>query len=361
MSPDERLRLLRDAVQVDVGNRGLARDPDRNLLNACPDDLANACRSLAEHPAPVLAVVTGFFIPSAGLGETDGPLGAVYLARTLPALGVRVLLVGDPFCRRALEAGLEACGLLGQTPVLDVPEHPGGAWWGGGPAPTHVLALERVGPSHRPTSVRAQPGADEAIVRAFLDEVPADHHNRCHTMRGIDITPHTRDASWLFEDAHALTEPPRRAGSVSDRRTDAADGTRLPPVAHAPGSPGPVTLGVGDGGNEIGMGKVPWDVIRRNIPGGAVIACRVAADHLVVAGVSNWGAYALAAGAALARGVRPPAGWFDLDAEEAILRVMVEQGPLVDGVLGRPAVSVDGLPFAPYASPLRRIGEIARS
>ena len=29
------------------------------------------------------------------------------------------------------------------------------------------------------------------------------------------------------------------------------------------------TIGIGDGGNEIGMGKIPWDVIRRNIPAAA--------------------------------------------------------------------------------------------
>ena len=51
-----------------------ARDPAANLFNACPDDLAAACRSLAGHPAPALDVVTGFWIDRvrAGLGPT-GP------------------------------------------------------------------------------------------------------------------------------------------------------------------------------------------------------------------------------------------------------------------------------------------------
>ncbi len=34
---------------------------------------------------------------------------------------------------------------------------------------------------------------------------------------------------------------------------------------------------------------------------------------------------------------------------------MVEKGPLVDGVTGKPTVSVDGLPFDEYVQPLRRI------
>lgn len=51
------------------------------------------------------------------------------------------------------------------------------------------------------------------------------------------------------------------------------------------------TIGVGDGGNEIGMGKLA-DVIREQL---SLVPCRVAADHLIVATVSNWGAMALAA------------------------------------------------------------------
>ncbi len=52
----------------------------------------------------------------------------------------------------------------------------------------------------------------------------------------------------------------------------------------------PVTIGIGDGGNEIGMGKISMETIARNINRGAQIACRVPADHLIVAGISNWGA-----------------------------------------------------------------------
>ena len=51
-----------------------------------------------------------------------------------------------------------------------------------------------------------------------------------------------------------------------------------------------VTIGIGDGGNEIGMGKIPHETIVKNIPNGDLIHCRVPTDHLIVAGVSNWGA-----------------------------------------------------------------------
>ncbi len=106
------------------------------------------------------------------------------------------------------------------------------------------------------------------------------------------------------------------------------------------------------------MGKVPGDVIRRNIPHGERIACRVPVDHLIVAGVSNWGAYALAAGVSHLRGQRLPASLFDGKRERDLLRIMVEQGPLVDGVTARQAVSVDGLSFEDYAKPLRRLGQL---
>ncbi len=121
---------------------------------------------------------------------------------------------------------------------------------------------------------------------------------------------------------------------------------------------GLTTIGIGDGGNEIGMGKIPWRTIQRNIPNGGLIACRVPTDFLIVAGVSNWGAYALAAGVALLRGRPLLPDLFDVERERDILRIMVEQGPLVDGVTGKPTVTVDGLAFEEYARPLRQLGEL---
>src|SRR4029077_10326277 len=53
------------------------------------------------------------------------------------------------------------------------------------------------------------------------------------------------------------------------------------------------TIAIGDGGNEIGMGAIPRSLIARHVEHGETIACVTAARHLIVAGVSNWGAYAL--------------------------------------------------------------------
>jgi hypothetical protein len=329
---EKMLREILGVIQQDVGSRGLAKDPVANLFNACPDDFVEACRSLADHQSAALGVVTGFWIPSTKCGETDGPLGAVYLARTLPELGIPTILFSDPFCRFALEAGLELSGRQSvRNLVWHVPELHGeiAPWWEAFKNLTHLLSIERVGRCHHPSSLTSQhPIASiHNPEHAFEAEVPPlGRWRRCYNMRGVDITDAIRDASALFE-------------------------SRMEGV---------VTIGVGDGGNEIGMGKIPWKVIHDNIPNGGRIACGVATDHLIVAGISNWGAYALASGVALMKDVTPPAGWFDTDREQHILREMVEKGPLVDGVTGRFVDQVDGLPFDEYIKPLRQIERIVR-
>jgi D-glutamate cyclase len=336
---DPRLTAIRDLIQEDIGSRGLGSDPVSNLITAFPDDFEAACRSLAATPEVGLAIVTGFFIPTADppAGETDGPLGAIFLARALVPLGVRVILLTDVFCFNALRAGLMASGLERIVELATLPPrtHPWDVylqldWQRGlqGHFPlTHLLAIERVGPSHTPASVAAQPGATEETTSLFQAEVPAEDHDRCHTMRGRDITEQMSPAHLLFEH------------EARERR-------------------GLTTIGIGDGGNEIGMGKLPWEVIRRNIPGGARVACRTATDHLIVCGISNWGAYGLAAGVRLLRGHGPSAELFDVETEREVLRIMVEAGPLVDGVLGRPSMSVDGMSFDRYVEPLRRLAQV---
>lgn len=301
------LHALRDAIQRDPGSRGLARDPADNLFTACRDDLAAACRSIAEHPAPRVGIVTGFMIPTVDppTGETDGPPGALALARALHQLDVPCVLLSDAAGYSALWAGLEHLGRTAGVPLVDLPMtlDPPAVWHSARPV-THLVAIERSGPSHD------------------LPAIPPEHRGRNHTMRGRDITE-------LTAPAHRLFEGPRDY----------------------------VTIGIGDGGNEIGMGKVPCVTIGKNIPNGELVACRTATDYLIVAGVSNWGGYALAAGVMLLRG-RVDLQLFDTDRERELLQVLVERGPLVDGVAGRPSATVDGLAFDEYARPIRAIGTI---
>lgn len=55
------------------------------------------------------------------------------------------------------------------------------------------------------------------------------------------------------------------------------------------------TIGIGDGGNELGMGKVN-EAVQQHITNGAEIGCVVGSDILIAAGVSNWAGHALAGG-----------------------------------------------------------------
>jgi hypothetical protein len=323
---DARLTAIRDLIQADIGCRGLATDPRDNLLTACAGDFASACRSLAEADAARLVVVTGFYIAHAEppCGETDGPLGAVFLARALVPLGIEIGLATDGYCVGALRAGLEDCGLASRVQVVNLDTDLSACMR---LTPTHLVALERVGPNHTPQSVAAQDGATADDVAAFERFVAAAQRGRCYSLRGRDLTAHTAPAHRLFEVA-------------------------------ASARPAITTLGIGDGGNEIGMGKIRWDTIRRNIAGGALIACRVAADHLVVCGVSNWGAYGLSAGVRLLQNAPRDAGLFDVDRERRLLETMVRHGPLVDGLTGRREATVDGLAFDEYAAVLTKLGRM---
>jgi hypothetical protein len=240
--------------------------------------------------------------------------------------------VTDSIVAPALRAGLDLDSELSTTPVKVYPDVIGPV--------THVVAIERVGPNHTWDSYQQQierlpPRVREEhpklSLNEFLELLPAKRQNRCFTMRRFDVTDQMSAAHDMFE----MKSWPKN---------------RLPP-----------TIGIGDGGNEIGMGKIPWDTIRRNISSGEVIACRIPTHYLIVAGVSNWGAYALAAGIYVLRGLKPPADLFDPDRERDILEVMVREGPLVDGVTGEQTATVDGLTWEQYAKPLIRIREILES
>lgn len=105
----------------------------------------------------------------------------------------------------------------------------------------------------------------------------------------------------------------------------------------------PLSIGVGDGGNEIGMGKV-YSRIAAAVAHGDRVASVVPCTYVVAAGVSNWGAWGLVAALAARTGRRllhPPA------AEAALLGALVAAGA-VDGVTGRAEPTVDGLPLASH-------------
>ena len=337
---DSALEAIRATVQRDLGGRGL--DPD--LFAVCAGDFAEACRSLAQ-PSAELAVVTGFWIATAGRFETDGPPGALFLARVLRELGIRVRIYTDAAAVGILRDGCAEATIEEIPAALPV-------------SVTHLLALERVGPGHTLETLH-----DSAEKELFAAEIPEGERGRCRSMRGIDITEYTTPSEHLFLAPGVLlpSPPVLRGRGVGGERVGSGTEDPLtpnpsPPSTGARGTGSYTTIGIGDGGNEIGMGKEPWSTIRRAIPRGGSIACRVPADHLLVAGVSNWGAYALAAGVAVLRGQRL-GKLFDPIREELTVRRMVEAG-LIDGVSGVRTATVDGLPVAVHAEVLTRLGQI---
>jgi hypothetical protein len=117
----------------------------------------------------------------------------------------------------------------------------------------------------------------------------------------------------------------------------------------------PATVGIGDGGNEIGMGKVPWEVVARNVPGGGRVACRVAADYNIVCGLSNWGGYALAAGVWRLSGRAVEADLFSPARHRAVWQEVLRRELLVDGMTGERTLAVDGLPWDAATEPLSAV------
>lgn len=139
---------------------------------------------------------------------------------------------------------------------------------------------------------------------------------RYYNMRAIDITNYSEPIDQVFIDRH----------------------------------PGQVTIGIGDGGNEIGMGQVA-DLVRTHIRFGETIASTVSVDHLIVAGVSNWGAWGLAAALSLLANADL------LPTEEeayADLAAVVAAGG-VDGVTTEATTTVDGLAWPVHAEILHRL------
>src|SRR5262249_52160943 len=109
----EILQQMQAAVQVDIGGRGLQKDPRKNLITETRGDFEKACSDLANCAAPHVVIVTGFYILRATppAAETDGPPGAVFLARAVAERGGRVTLLCDDWCVAAILAGLRAHGI----------------------------------------------------------------------------------------------------------------------------------------------------------------------------------------------------------------------------------------------------------
>ena len=97
------------------------------------------------------------------------------------------------------------------------------------------------------------------------------------------------------------------------------------------------TIGIGDGGNEAGMGNFYAELCAL-LPGYAACLSVVRAEFALTADVSNWGAYALAEALSFVWGVRRG---IEPGEETKMLEAAARAGA-ADGISGRCETSVDG-------------------
>jgi len=328
--------VLEQIIRRDPGRRGVCGFLDQGVpldygqLRAAAEDLAATARAVA--------IITGFCIVDADppTAETDGPPGALFLARALDALGVKVCVVTDIFGLPLLDVGKNLLGLdrvdLHRFPLASEATAGGTDRWldefwheRPGRELTHLIAIERAGPSHTVASLAAQ-GADGETLARFEREVPAEHRDICHNMRGMDITASTAPTHLLFETA--FEQRPRVR-----------------------------TIGIADGGNELGMGCFAWATLATAIARGpsALVPCRIGADHTIVAGVSNWGGYALALALAQLKGAMGDVALWSVDRERELIETLVRDAGAVDGVTKKRQPTVDGLPLEDYLEVLANL------
>jgi len=271
----------------------------------------------------LVCIATGFPM-GGGVPETDGPVGAAMLARALhQAFGVHSILVTDQGWEESLRAACIGAGLS--------------------PMPLPEQGVERIR-YLRPAYIAAVPREEQACetaCRKLLDLKPdlliaierpgKNHLGVYHGMNGRPLAGNVSDVERLFELG-------REAG--------------LP------------VLGIGDGGNEIGMGVVREDLpaflpqaVNCGCPCGGGTAAAFAADCLVVASVSNWGAAGIIAALALLQE--------DLDIlqeperEQRAIELCANTGA-VDGVSVSPEPSVDGIPSVEWHGLMRSLRGMVR-
>ena len=117
-----------------------------------------------------------------------------------------------------------------------------------------------------------------------------------------------------------------------------------------------VKIGIGDGGNEAGLGSLQ-ESVREHISNGEIIASTTKADHALVASVSNWGGYALALSLELLSGFQPS---LNMTIENAVADKIAQEG-ICDGILQQPGATVDGLDWKTHRKLVKDLIRIAKS
>lgn len=112
---------------------------------------------------------------------------------------------------------------------------------------------------------------------------------------------------------------------------------------------------IGDGGNEVGMGRLDPELVAETVHLGETIRSVIGCDHLIVGGTSNWGAHGLAATAA-----RISADTYE---SEVPVAYITSGRDFADALSGSPAAAAQDGPMlltAPNAIPETTGAELAR-
>lgn len=244
-----------------------------------------AARFMLEHPGLVV-IATGFSIPHANATETDGPLGALVIGHALGELGHSVAYASDSVTVPLLTELVPASTEIIDFPIIDANASRQYA--------SNILA-------------ELKPALLIAIERCGLTAAETYLN-----MRGRDISATTARIDELF-------------------------------LQH------PYTIGIGDGGNEIGMGNLAAHIPAVESLPDQPTTTRT--SHLVIASVANWGAYGLvtALSQLVGRNLLPtPAD------ESARIRQAVDAGA-VDGTTAEATYMVDGFDLAANAQILEQL------
>ncbi len=241
-----------------------------------------------------IVIVTGFCIRDCKIGETDGPLGALSLAYALERLNKKVIIITDVYTEKLIKLSIYLINFQGEifTVTHENSEELSNKIINDF-NPNHIIAIER-------------PGRNK--------------DGKSYSMRGEDITEYCPNTDILFKKAKDL---------------------------------GIKTSAIGDGGNEVGMGKISEYVIE-NVYKGEQICAEIETDNLIVAGISNWGSYAVSA---LLSVMNDKMLLYDYNTEVEILKKIVELGA-VDGCTKQNTMSVDGVSFEEYIAVFNEIRDI---
>ncbi len=286
-----------------------------------------AAQKIAEvvQPKDIVLIATGMIIypfQHLGMGENDGPVGGAALARALRiALGAKTIFVTDKvlvdMVSKTVNGGECAIVPVKALPEIDLP------------LSSVIDFPTEEGEAEKKSKQLIKDFKPKAIVA--IERRGVSKNGIYHAWNGVDMAPYEARIGRLFEEC-------RKEGIL--------------------------TIGIGDGGNEIGMGNI-YDTVRKVVPYGDHCKCptncgiadSTLVDVLVVATVSNWGAYGIEACLAAMTG---KSGALHTGEEELrIIRECIDAGGL-DGPAKVPRPFLDAIPAKIDVAILDFLGEIIR-